>query len=73
VSYTIRKAMGKMYHHMLEDGTADSPFTAILSLMTVLGVNNSDITDIQQFLKMFDKKIIKDVTEEALDTYNIRN
>lgn len=73
VSYTIRKSMGKLYRHILDDGIADSPFNAILSLMVILGVNNSDITDIQAFLKMFDKDIIKEVTDEAKKVYNIRN
>jgi len=72
VSYTIRKAMDKMYRHILDVDIADTPFSAILALMVVLGVNNSDNTDIQQFLKMFDKDIINEVTEEALKTYNIR-
>jgi hypothetical protein len=72
VSYTIRKSMGKMYHFVLDDGIADSPFTAILALMVCLGVNNSDISDVRVFLKMFDKDIIKEVTEEAELTYNIR-
>lgn len=72
VSYTLRRAMGKLYNHMLTDGTADTPFNAILALMGILGVNNSDINDIQQFLKMFDKKIIEEVTEEARKSFNIR-
>jgi len=72
VSYTIRKSMGKMYQYVIDEGIADSPFQAILSLMIALGVNNSDITDIQLFLRLFDKKIIKSVEEEAKSLYNLR-
>lgn len=71
VSYTIRKSMGKLYHHVLDNKLADGPFNTILYLMITLGVTNSDINDIQQFLKLFDKKIIAEVKEEASKMYNI--
>jgi len=73
VSYTIRKSMSKMYDHIIDEGIAESPFQAVTALMVVLGVSTSDNSDIQQFLKMFDKRIIDAVTAEALEKYNIRN
>lgn len=72
VSYAIRKSMGKMYKYILDEGIANSPFQAVLSLMVMLGVNNSDISDVKVFLKMFDKKIIDEVTEEAKQIYVVR-
>lgn len=72
VSYSIRKSMRKMYQYILDKEIADTPFTAVLALMVVLGVNNSDNGDIQQFLRLFDKDIVDAVVEEARMTYNIR-
>lgn len=71
VSHTIRKSMNAMYRHILKKGMADSPFEAILVLMMVLGVENNNMTDIKQFLKLFDKRIIERVKMEAIKTYHI--
>ena len=72
VSYTIHKSMKKMYNHVLSSGMADTPFQAVLCLMVSLGVNNSDIKDVRQFIKMFDKDVIAEVEAEAKEVYNIR-
>lgn len=72
VSYAIRKSMRKMYQYVLDEKIAETPFSAVLAMMIMLGVNNSDNSDIQQFLKMFDKDIVNKVKEEAESTYNIR-
>ncbi|MCK5020738.1 MAG: hypothetical protein KAS32_27200 [Candidatus Peribacteraceae bacterium] len=73
VSCRVRGSMKKMYRFVLDEKIADTPFQAIIALMGILGVTNSDVGDVQQFLKMFDKDIIADVTKEALSTYNIQN
>jgi predicted transcriptional regulator len=72
VSYSIRKSMGKMYGYILSSKIADTPFQAILSLMIMLGMNHSDVKEVEKFVNMFDKKIIDDVKKEAMALYNIK-
>ena len=73
VSYSLRKSMKKMYHRVLQDGIAETPFQAILSLMEALKVDSNSVDDVKVFLKLFDKDIIDSVTEEATRTYKVYN
>jgi predicted DNA binding protein len=73
VSCSIRKSMRKMYHRVLNDGIADTPFQAVVVLMGMLNVSSNSITDIKVFLKMFDKDIIDSVTKDASREYNVDN
>ena len=73
VSYSLRKSMKKMYHRVLQDGIAETPFQAILSLMEALNVDSNSVDDVKVFLKLFDKDIIDSVTEEATRTYKVYN
>jgi predicted DNA-binding protein YlxM (UPF0122 family) len=71
VSYCIRKSMKKMYKRVINLGLADSPFQVILVLMEVLNVNSS-VSDIKEFIKLFDKDIVEAVMEDARNTYHIK-
>ena len=72
VSYSIRRSMKKLYKKVISMGLADRPFDAVLVLMDVLNVGNKDESDIKNFLKLFDKKTIDSVMEDARKSYNIR-
>jgi predicted transcriptional regulator len=71
VSYSIRKSMKKMYKRVINLGLADSPFQVILVLMEVLNVNSS-VSDIKEFIKLFDKDIVDAVMADAKNIYNIK-
>lgn len=71
VSYSLRKSMNKMYHYVMSNDMANTPFDAILVLMSVLGVSNSCVSDIEKFLKLFDKSIVNQVKADASSRYNI--
>jgi predicted transcriptional regulator len=71
VSYSIRKSMKKMYKRVINLGLADSPFQVILVLMEILNVNSS-VSDIKEFIKLFDKDIVDAVMADAKNIYNIK-
>ena len=73
VSYSLRKSMRKMYHHVLNGDLAESPFQAVITLMGMLGVDSNSVDDVKTFLKLFDQDIIDSVTQDAAMTYKIDN
>lgn len=72
VSYSIRKSMKKMYKYVLTEGIANSPFQAALALMDVLNVNKGSISDIKEFISLFDKDIYKQISNDAASQFNIK-
>ena len=72
VSYALRKAMVKMYHTVMDKGWADSPFEAVVVLMTILNVNNGDMNDVKEFISLFNLDIQEAVKKDALDKYGDR-
>lgn len=73
VSFALRKAVVKMYKEVLRQGYADSPFDAIYTLMTMLGLNDGNITDIQEFVDLFPKDIQNAFKSDAICTFNIKS
>ena len=71
VSFALRKAIVKMYKEVLRRGYADSPFDAIYSLMVMLGLNDGNVTDIQEFVELFPNDIQNDFKTDAICIYNI--
>ncbi len=69
VSYSIRKSMKKMYKYVLENDIAETPFDAVLSLMSILGINDSDCDDVKGFIKLFSKDIQKEIKNNAISIY----
>jgi transcriptional regulator with XRE-family HTH domain len=69
VSYSIRKSMSKMYKYILLNNLANTPFDAILSLMTILDINNGNVDDIRGFINLFDKSIRKEIEKDAILIY----
>jgi len=72
VSYSIRKSMKKMYKYVLAEGIASSPFQAALALMDVLNVNKGSVSDIKEFISLFDKDIYKQISNDAASQFNIK-
>jgi hypothetical protein len=72
VSYTLRKSMVKMYKYILEKKWAESPFDAMVVLMTVLGVNNGDMKDVNDFISLFSLDIQSSIKEDAKNIYGDR-
>jgi hypothetical protein len=72
VSYTLRKSMIKMYHTVIDKGWAESPFEAVIVLMSILNVNKGDMKDIQEFISLFSLDIQNDVKNDALEKYGER-
>jgi predicted transcriptional regulator len=72
VSYALRKGMVKMYKYVLEKGWAESPFEAMVVLMTILGVNNGDMKDVNEFISLFSLDIQEAVKEDAFEKYGER-
>ena len=72
VSYSIRKSMKSMYYYILEKGMANTPFDAVLVLMSMLGVNDGDINDVKGFIKLFSKDIREDIQNDAITIYGIK-
>lgn len=71
VSYSIRTSMKKMYKYVLTSGLADSPFQAAVVLMESLKVNKGSISDIKEFVSLFDKETRKKITDDAASQFNI--
>jgi len=69
VSYSIRKSMKKMYKYVLENDLANNPFDAVLTLMSILGVNEGNTDDIKGFIGLFDKEIRKEIETDAEQIY----
>jgi len=69
VSYSIRKSMKKMYKYVLEQRIAETPFDAVLALMSILGINDGDTDDVKGFIGLFDKDIRKEIENDAVSIY----
>jgi predicted transcriptional regulator len=72
VSYSIRKSMKKLYKRVVNLGLAEKPFDVILVLMEILNVSSNSLSDLKEFLKLFDDDIMKLVINDAKNTYNIK-
>ena len=73
VSFTLKKAIRKLYKKMFVYNFADTPFDATLCLMEMLNVSYGDINDVIDFVNLFDEKTKKEIEDDALKLYNINS
>lgn len=65
VSATTKRALGKMYTSVRELGLADTPFEAMIVLMTMCNISEGVVDDVDSFITLFSSKIQDDVKSSA--------
>jgi len=65
VSATTKRALGKMYNTVFEEGLADNPFDAMLVLMSMCHISQGAVEDVESFLALFPEEIQKEIKETA--------
>ena len=63
VSQTLKRAMGKMYRGVMDNGLEETPTEAVLFLQKFLNVTDEE--DIQQFFELFPTDIQNEIKEDA--------